>query len=154
MLIAIDPGKTSGFAAYMGGKLIEACAIKEQALLARAAANSSLPGCFSSRPIFVCELPVVYKSRNVPASDLINLAVLVGDLRGLFRAKGFETVLVKPRTWKGTVPKEIHNRRVLRELTQEEKAILPKRPRARDYDHNMIDAVGLGLWFLKSKGQR
>lgn len=145
MLIAIDPGKTSGFAVYISGKLVEARAIKEKELLNQKPAGGG---------VLVCELPVVYASRNVPANDLIALAVVVGDIAGNYRRHGFETVLVTPRTWKGTVPKEIHNRRVLRQLTEQERSILPKRPRAKNYDHNMIDAVGLGLWFLKSKGKR
>ena len=144
-LVAIDPGKTSGFAEFHHGKLIEAMPLSEREILERSPVG---------RGVCVIELPVVYASRNVPAADLIDLAVLVGDLRGLYRRHGFETVLVKPRTWKGTTPKAIHHKRVLGALTAEERAILPRRPRAKNYDHNMLDAVGLGLWQLTRKGER
>ena len=39
-------------------------------------------------------------------------------------------------------------------LTDEERAILPRRPRAKDCDHNMLDAIGIGLWQLTRKGER
>jgi hypothetical protein len=80
--------------------------------------------------------------------------VLVGDVRGFYRRAGLETALVAPRTWKGNIPKAIHNERVLGALTAAERATLPKRPRAKDFDHNMIDAVGIALWQLRKDGQR
>ena len=46
------------------------------------------------------------------------------------------------------MPKDIHNRRVLKALSESELAVLPKRPRAKTPDNNMVDAVGIGLWRL------
>lgn len=144
-LIAIDPGKTSGFAEFHNGKLVEAMALSEREILTKSPVG---------RGVCVIELPVVYPTRNVPAADLIDLAVLVGDLRGLYRRHAFETVLVKPRTWKGTTPKAIHHKRLLAALASEERDRLPLRPRAKNYDHNMLDAIGIGLWQLTRKGER
>lgn len=140
-VIAIDPGKRSGFAVFNGGALAVAGTLDEAEILDR-------PPC-SLGGVAVIEVPVVYPTRKVDANDLIDLAVLVGDLRGYYRRTGFEVRLVRPRTWKGTVPKDIHGRRVLAALSAEERALLPRRPRAKNYDHNMLDAVGLGLWQLK-----
>jgi len=102
----------------------------------------------------VIELPRIYNPSPVPPNDLLDLAVLVGDLRGYYRRLGFKVELVYPRTWKGTVPKKIHNARTLAKLTAAEVELLPKRPRAKDYDHNMLDSVGLGLWWLEKEGER
>jgi hypothetical protein len=142
-VIAIDPGKRTGWAVFDAtGKLTGAGWSNEHTIL------DEPPITLDKRDV-VIEKPVVYPTRNVPAGDLIDLAVLVGDLRGFYRRHGFEVCLVAPRTWKGTVPKPIHHKRVLDALTPEERASLPTRPRARDFDHNMLDAVGLGLWKLK-----
>lgn len=149
-VIAIDPGKHTGWAAFYDGELGQAGVLTEQAILKKTPLTGLLPG------IAVIELPVIYPlglGKGDP-NDLIGLAVFVGDLRGFYRRRGFDTTLVTPRTWKGTVPKNIHNERVLAALTPTERARLPRRPRARDFDHNMLDAVGLGLWQLEKERQR
>jgi hypothetical protein len=95
------------------------------------------------------EQPKVYPhSRKVNPDDLLKLMGLVGEWKNYLESMGCRVEYVEPRQWKGTVPKHIHNRRTLSLLTDGEVAILPKRPRAKDYDHNMLDAVGLGLWKL------
>ncbi len=146
-VIGIDPGKRSGWALFdRGNALVAAGTMPEREIL------DSPPGAERYDVPFglvVIELPVIYPTRKTPPADLIDLAVLVGDLRGFYYRAGVEVRLVTPRNWKGTVPKPIHNKRTLAALTPEERALLPKRPRARDYDHNMLDAVGLGLWGTK-----
>ena len=147
-VIAIDPGKRSGVALFRRAlladdwRLVEALTMIEREILER-------PRQLLGDVLVVIELPVIYPTRKTPPADLIDLAVMVGDLRGFYRRHGFEVRLVTPRNWKGTVPKSIHNKRTLAALTPEERALLPRRPRARDYDHNMLDAVGLGLWGTK-----
>lgn len=150
-IVSIDPGKRSGWAVFFDGELLFADAWAEADML-----DGALPMVGIAPAVAVIECPVIYplgKGKGDP-NDLITLAVLVGDLRGFYRRAGLDVALVKPRTWKGTVPKRIHNERVLGALTPEERALLPRRPRARDFDHNMLDAVGLGLWQLAREGQR
>ena len=60
---------------------------------------------------------------------------------------------VSPAAWKGQVPKKIHHPRILRSLSEVEREIvldvldlLPASTR-----HNVLDAVGIGLWALKRK---
>jgi hypothetical protein len=102
-----------------------------------------------SRSRAVIEMPRWYpREHEIDINDILDLACLVGRLQGRLEEKGVDVELVYPRTWKGTVPKDIHNKRVLAALSKEELAKLPKRPRAKDYDHNMLDAVGIGLWKL------
>jgi hypothetical protein len=102
-----------------------------------------------SRSRAVIEMPRWYpREHEIDVNDLLDLACLVGRLQGRLEEKGVDVELVYPRTWKGTVPKDIHNKRVLAALSKEELALLPKRPRAKDFDHNLLDAVGIGLWKL------
>jgi hypothetical protein len=150
-IIAIDPGKRTGWAIFQDAALVDAGTFNEIRMLTE---DAPMVGIMPA--IAVIELPVIYplgKGKGDP-NDLIALAVLVGDLRGFYRLAGFAIELVKPRTWKGTVPKHIHHSRVLAALMGRERALLPKRPNAKDFDHNMLDAVGLGLWFLSKEGIR
>jgi hypothetical protein len=142
-IVAIDPGKRSGFAMFHDGELVCAGYATDGELL-------GVPPLPTTKPaLAVIELPVVYqRTGKGDPNDLIDLAVLVGDLRGFYRRCGVDVALVRPRTWKGTVPKAIHGERVLAVLSTEERAIL------KGTDHNMIDAIGLGLWQLKTEGQR
>lgn len=150
-IIAIDPGKRSGWAIFINAELVEAGAWSRDAML-----SEGCPIVGVAPAVAVIEVPVIYslgKGKGDP-NDLITLALLVGDLRGYYRRAGLDTVLVKPRTWKGTMPKAVQNERVLGALTPGERAQLPRRSRALGFDHNMIDAVGLGLWWLATEGQR
>jgi len=149
-VIGIDPGKRTGVAVFSEGVLVEAFVWPEGRIL-----SQDLPTDFLAPAVAVIEVPRIYpRGGKGDPNQLIDLAVLVGDLRGFYRRAGLETVLVTPRTWKGAVPKAIHNERVLGALTASEKEVLPTRPRAGGYDHNMIDAVGLALWQLERKGNR
>jgi len=141
-VLAFDPGKTTGWARFFStGKLRDAGAIGFQLLREKMA----MEGYFGSLEVAVIEVPRWYpREHKIDVNDLIDLAVMVGEIRAHFE----DVELVFPRTWKGTVPKAIHNRRVLAALIDEERALLPRRPRAKDYDHNMVDAVGIGLWKL------
>lgn len=141
MLVAVDPGTTTGWAVFNGqGTLYHA-------------RGMSFPDCLDVFPdrvenaTIILEIPQAYPhgSKGDP-QDLITLAMIAGELRGLFRPR--EVTQVFPRAWKGNVPKAIHHPRVLAALTDAERAVLPKRPRAGGYDGNMIDAIGLGLWAL------
>lgn len=137
-LLTVDPGQTTGWALFISNALIGAGATTKFELLDRVIVVDRV----------VIEKPAWYGSDNkVDVNDLIELAVFVGEVKRKFHPQPVDTVL--PVTWKGTVPKKIHNQRVLNALTTEERELLPKRPRAGDHDHNMLDAVGLGLWHLR-----
>jgi hypothetical protein len=54
---------------------------------------------------------------------------------------------VKPREWKGQVPKDVHHARLVKTLTPDELAMVEASapPSLR---HNVLDAVGIGrYWF-------
>lgn len=145
-LITIDPGNTTGWAAFSDGVLVHAGVDKKADLFG---GQGTLLGCRSPAPTTILiELPRWYPRDQVDTNDLIDLAVLVGEAKRFYEVQGCRVELVSPRTWKGTVPKKIHNQRVLGCLTPEEVAVMPRRPRAKDHDNNMVDAVGMGLWKL------
>lgn len=89
------------------------------------------------------EVPEYQRGRRVNPNDLITLALRVGRIQGRVLAAGGTVELVTPSSWKGNVPKRIHNARTLARLTPEERVIVPANAR-----HDVIDAIGIGLWRL------
>lgn len=143
-ILAFDPGNTTGWATFYAGKLFQARAEPYEDVFA-------VPPSAVPPDVVLIEIPRVYpRGGKGDQNDLIDLAIRVGELRGLYRTRGLAVELVAPRTWKGTVPKDIHNLRVLARLSGNELSVLPRRSaRAKTlYDHNCLDAVGLGLWKL------
>jgi hypothetical protein len=143
VLVAIDPGGTTGWAAFHSCVLIAAGFTENPYevidLLPRAARD---PDCV------VIELPQHRSRKSKNFADIITLAVLVGELKNMWRDRCHAVEPVWPTTWKGSVPKDIHNDRVLEKLSPKERDVLQKSPRAKKFNHNMIDAVGIGLWKL------
>jgi len=134
-VIAIDPGNRTGWAYFHANKL-RACGwirpnrwvdLVERAL---------------SREHIVIEEPTLYPHSKARPASVMALQLKVGELKGRFEANGCTVELVQPRTWKGQVPKAIHNRRALAALTPDEFALADGQP------HDVIDAIGLGLWKL------
>ena len=102
---------------------------------------------------FISEVPQVYRagaSKGDP-DDLLQLAGVVGVFSALMSAD--VRIGVKPREWKGQVPKDVHHKRLLKELNYLETTMIEEAapPSLR---HNVLDAVGIGLWWLKNQGIR
>lgn len=131
-LLAIDPGKTRcGYAHFVEGVLAE-CGMW------------TVGACFPCTPhAIVCEVPSVYdtRGRRGDQQDLISVAVSAG--RAIEASGAVVCELVQPRTWKGQVPKKAHHARMALVLKDDEMVLLSGQ------DHNVWDAVGLGLWKLK-----
>lgn len=141
--IAIDPGVCAGRADFDGQNL-ESC----QVLPNREAwTRIHFP---RGSKVYI-EKPQVYPEDPVPPNDLITLALMVGKLAWEAEQDGCYVQLPTPHAWKGTVKKHIHNARVLKALTERERVmvlgVITKLPKA--YRHNVIDAVGIGLWALQ-----
>jgi hypothetical protein len=108
---------------------------------------------YDNRPdYFISEVPQVYRagaSKGDP-DDLIQLAGVVGVFAQAFRATTHFGV--KPREWKGQVPKDVHHARLVKTLTPEELAMVEAAapPSLR---HNVLDAVGIGQWFFKNRSK-
>lgn len=138
-LLTLDPGNITGVAVFFGKTLVSAAAYKKRDVF--------IPIVRDPAPVLI-ETPRWYPHDHSDVNDLLDLSVYVGELKRFYEAMGCVVELVWPRTWKGNVPKKITNRRTVAALSPEEVALLPRRPRAKDHDDNMLDAVGLGLWKL------
>jgi hypothetical protein len=93
--------------------------------------------------------------QKAPVDDIIKLAYRAGHAAGVLGVKlgvTFETCT--PSEWKGSVPKKIHNARVIAALSEESLRVY----RACTDDiapslrNNVTDAIGLGLWHAKREG--
>lgn len=147
-LIAIDPGKATGFAHFEGDTLMSARVCTEEECLVQIENAAPLR---AHKPAGDCiiEIPQIYPGQQQKGdqNDLIKLAVMVGRYADRATAEGFRVRLVKPREWKGQLPKEVCWRRVRETLTPAELDNMEKVSKSRA--HNMHDAIGLGTWFQK-----
>lgn len=86
----------------------------------------------------VIELPRHYSGGRGKAArnsgSILKLAWFIADLRRLAARSGMEVHVVPVSVWKGNLPKHITQKRMLRKL-----GLLG--------DHNMVDAVGLGVYW-------
>lgn len=137
-IIAIDPHKDK----------IAAAVFKGERLVSVELVKSNLIGWVNfNRGVYdraIIERPQIYSQRtNKDPNDLIDVAMTAGMCALI--ATGCQYVL--PRTWKGQVPKKIHQERIKSLLTPEEHIILGD----RSNDTDILDAVGIGLWYLKRR---
>jgi hypothetical protein len=99
----------------------------------------------------VIEIPNAHESKGAKRSKrdpqaIITLAITCGQWIRHVSAK--DTIRKFPSTWKGQVPKPIHNERVLACLDERERLLIPNLPASKK--HNVVDAVGL---FLEDTGR-
>jgi hypothetical protein len=142
-LITIDPGRITGWSIWNASGVLLAAGT---ASLDELFKPGRLPAPVAGTLVLI-EMPRAYGGRTKgDPDDLLDLAMIVGEIKRHYQAAGCTVELVWPRTWKGTVPKPIHNARVLNALNDQELRLLP-----RIRNHNMVDAVGLGLWKLRRR---
>jgi hypothetical protein len=139
-ITSIDPGAWAGFARWQSFKL------QEVGRLTDAYFFRGLGKC-------VIEHPMIYpmgKSSSRP-NDIVKLAITAGRQSGPWE----DVTWLAPHEWKGQVPDDILERRILAVLAPDEKfivrTILEKTPKS--YRHNLTDAIGIGLVFLKRMGR-
>lgn len=96
--------------------------------------------------ILVVEVPQVYSAgqQKGDPDDLIQLAGVDGCIVGHIMPFFVKSYL--PREWKGQCPKPIHNSRVMSKLTPEERKAIEEC--APNLMHNVIDGIGIGLYYL------
>ena len=150
-LFALDPGLRGCGTAWFDktGKLMEVDYVRNSVKTGNGpkAWAGYLEHGRCSADIFISEVPQVYRagaSKGDP-DDLIQLAGVVGLFTGIIEAD--EYLGVKPREWKGQVPKDVHHARLVKTLTPEEMAMV-ERAAPPSLRHNVLDAVGIGrYWF-------
>lgn len=158
--LAIDPGlRLCGVAMFEGTALNSAWLVKNTSKTERgpeawfAMAERVLASWLKRTPArgqlvanLIIEVPQVYwrSSKGGRAADLIELAGVVGAVSTACPVMARRHFY--PAVWKGQVPKEVHNKRVLKHLTEKEHGFME--PVSASLRHNQIDAVGLGLYHL------
>jgi hypothetical protein len=147
-IVAIDPGRHAGIAWFSDAELVGCCLVDPDIGL-----PLPLPDCAWEPHIAVIELPC-HEHGDTPSrtNDLFKASFRAGRLVERCGARMVQTV--SPHDWKGSVPKDLHNERVLKKLTVEEREIVyaactqnGKRV-SLGLLNNVIDAVGLGLWYI------
>jgi hypothetical protein len=136
-LVSYDPGEWPGWAYWREGKLVS-CGKGKGLVGAQWCA---------------CELPRIYpmgKSKARP-NDLIKLAVGAGRLTASWPEE--QLIWLPPHEWKGQVPDHILYDRIREALSLEELDRLNEglSPYAKGKHHNILDAVGIGLYALKRR---
>src|SRR3972149_4885609 len=143
MFTAIDPGvHATGVAHFDFGYLHAVRLVPGKTLEEMLRAFFLLP--MSAEMII--ERPTGYGKGKSDPDDLIRGALVAGAASMCCWEEG-ELRFVEPRTWKGQVPKEIHHRRVVAALSAAELARIAE-IQPKSLQHNVLDAVGLGLWHL------
>jgi len=93
--------------------------------------------------VYYAEDPQFYSLKRKPHEDLKSLKRVLDHLEREGARPFFK---IKPVKWKGNLPKKIHHERILRLLTRPEIKMVP-------VDHNVRDAVALGLYALGRTGR-
>lgn len=137
MILTIDPGNDTGWSLW---------------------ANNALDSCGLGAPPDIgtevwIESQVIYPHSKVPPNDILKLAHAAGAWAGRHGAAGRLVHFVEPAKWKGQTPKKVHNARVLAAMTPYERAIYEAAPCAAGKRHNILDAIGIGLWVAKRLGR-
>jgi hypothetical protein len=138
-LIAIDPGvHYCGVATYEQGTLLlgEYYSVLETIDYLKAHLD-----CKTN--LVIVEKPQIYPRAKGDPNDLIDLAVVVGQVISF--ANDYTTY--KPREWKGQVPKDVMVNRIKSKLSTKEISHISPRIRTSKL-HNVYDAIGIGLFAL------
>lgn len=140
-MIAIDPGvKACGVARFDDRGVLRVARYEPVEEL-----HDSLDD-FLYGDSLVVEMPRIYpgsSQQKGDLNDLLNLAAIVGRCEALYGSMCRERVF--PAQWKGQVPKKIMTARILSKLSKVERDCIVH---AGAKDHNIIDAIGIGLWKL------
>lgn len=150
-LITIDPGVKTGVAVFEKG-LLRHCGLLSYD-------NSQLFG-YAIQGIFelsppgrlVVEVPRIYNRKRWKGdpNDLILNAIIAGICIG----KSAEYCIaeeVHVTDWKGQRPKDVDNAYTRKILSGDELAVLHNERIPKSYEHNVVDAIGIGLWKLERR---
>jgi hypothetical protein len=149
-LVAIDPGlRVMGWAVFNHHGALHAARLlrnpdntgRGPATWARMAAQIPDDG-----TDLAIEYPQIYRGGKADPSDLIELAGVVGACTVARDWAGIRGFL--PRAWKGQIPKDVHQKRILATLTPAEIEIVRALDCPASLAHNVLDAIGIGLHAL------
>lgn len=146
MYVTIDPGLQTGWAIWSLSGLV-ACGLGDPRSSSRHVVVSSNPDADLISDTWI-EAPVIYPRSKARPADIMKLSRTAGEWFGTYRTLGVEPHYVEPAEWKGQVPKDVHQARVWADLDLDERDVVNEacRGMAPSKRHNVLDAVGLGLW--------
>lgn len=118
--------------------------------------NGILTSCYTGLPPVILRWDLIVIERmqwrgvksKENVADLLLVAELVGEYKKLYEMHGLTVELVWPTTWKGSVPKGIHQKRILSKLLPGERELIHRHPREKKSNSHVVDAIGIGLWKL------
>jgi hypothetical protein len=137
IVVAVDPAARCAYYAIFENDTLQSVGISKPK------PRDNLP--YSAHWVF--ERPRKYTRFAAAHKDLDRLLKMNATFQRRVRKAGGIITEVYPQDWKGNVPKEIHHRRIQSVLSAEEAALVAG-PGDSEYDHNLYDAVALGLWHL------
>lgn len=153
-ILAIDPGLrhcgicvlTDGVIEYAG--LVKNTVTKERGPEAWRAMGIAVAADWPlGVDYLVCEYPQVYRgaySKGDPA-DLIELAGVVGAITVSVLSE--KQIGFLPKQWKGSVPKDVHHRRLRAQFTEAD--LQEVEWPAASLAHNVWDSIGLAVFYHK-----
>lgn len=102
-----------------------------------------------------------YRPQDSTPQDLIDVQAVGCTVIGSIAR---HVLFLKPTSWKGTIPKRVHHKRIVGQLDEQEIRVLGDlydrvlNGKTRGNDKEALDAIGLGLFHLgrtnRSGGQR
>lgn len=149
MYVTIDPGLQTGWSIWAAYELV-ACGLGDPRKHRCHVVTSGNPDADTIGEAWV-ESQVIYPRSKVDPNDIVKLAQDAGRWAGRYDACAVDVHFVEPSTWKGQQPKETHHPKIWAALTADEqevvglslKGIAPKKR------HNVMDAIGIGLWVAR-----
>ena len=154
ILVAIDPGRDAGVALFVGGRLVGARLVNGL----RPSPGLVGLGLLSGDAEIAVEIPVLYPGgrSRAPGGDLITLAYRAGRLVEAVDAalgpRNVKVVELAPAAWKAQVPPAVLEERIRERLNADELALV-EGATGLVRMHNVLDAVGLGLFRLQRMGR-
>lgn len=150
-IVAIDPGvRVLGWARSRGSVLVGAgCSRPRTAdsTIGWAELHARALRLGSARVAVVEHMEHRRNDPRSQANDLLDVQTV-----GVYVAARLapEVVMVRPSTWKGSIPKGIHHERILSVLTPEERDIATEAAReAGRHGKEALDSIGILLYHLK-----
>ena len=97
----------------------------------------------------VIEYPQIYAGYSgVRTADIRNLIAVAGAcMAASGGSKIVKKIFVAPHEWKGSIPKKIHQRRMLQNWPESVVQEICRVSPGKILDHNLIDAVGILDWY-------
>jgi hypothetical protein len=98
--------------------------------------------------LIVVEYPEQYSHSPAPRAPVQGLACTGGGIVCMLKRSTNKVKFLLPKEWKGQVPKDIMLDRIVNKLNDTEKSVLESKKLIKSKKHNVIDAIGLGLYIL------